>query len=274
MPHRVDRTTPVAGTSTHHSVPVRASQLGLSRERDLDVHPISLTLRVMEFAKLQRTSAASDAVRSIQEMIVAGKLAPGQRLPPERELSEMLGISRPTLRETIRSLVSMNILESRHGAGTFVASLDTATLLEPLQFVMALNNPLDNRGLAELFEARLVLEPTLAAFAAERATDAQVAELREAVADGDAVRADVTVHRVVAAAAGNALLSTMLETLATLGRFSREFTSAGPGVLRRTSADLDAIVSAIERRDPDGAREAMTTHLNRIAAAARRDRRQ
>src|SRR3954470_12088201 len=114
-----------------------------------------------EFTPVRRSSAATEAIRAIQEMIVDGRLAPGQRLPAERELSEMLGISRPTLRETIRSLVSLNILESRHGSGTYVAALDPATLLEPLQFVMSLRG----RTLDELFEARLLIEPALAAFA-------------------------------------------------------------------------------------------------------------
>ncbi|WP_238017151.1 FCD domain-containing protein [Dactylosporangium sp. AC04546] len=218
-----------------------------------------------EFAKLRRTSAAADAVRAIQEMIVDGRLVPGQRLPPERELSELLGISRPTLRETIRSLVSMNILESRHGAGTFVASLDTADLLEPLQFVMALNE----RTIDELFEARLVLEPALAALAAERAGAEQVAALRAALDDPDPMIADVRLHALLAETAGNALLAAMLETLATLGRSSRARTAQRPGVLERTAADHAAIVAAVEARDPAAARAAMTDHLTRIARAAR-----
>lgn len=217
------------------------------------------------FAKLRRTSAAADAARSIQQMIVDGRLAPGQRLPAERELSELLGISRPTLRETIRSLVGLNILESRHGAGTFVAALDTATLLEPMQFVMALNE----RTLGELFEARLLLEPALAALAAERATPAQAAAMRAAIGGADQVEADVALHRLVADAAGNALLAAMLESLSTLGRSSRAITAVRPGVRRRTAEDHEAIVAAVERRDPDAARAAMAAHLERIAATAR-----
>jgi GntR family transcriptional repressor for pyruvate dehydrogenase complex len=218
-----------------------------------------------EFTPVRRTSAASEAIRRIQEMIVEGRLVPGQRLPAERELSELLGISRPTLRETIRSLVSMNILESRHGSGTFVAALDTAALLEPLQFVMALNE----RAVAELFEARLVLEPALAALAAARADAAQVAAMRAALAGADRIAADVALHRLVAEAAGNTLLATMLQTLSTLGRASRSLTAARPGVLRRTAAEHRSIVDAIDRRDEVAAREAMTAHLTRIAAAAR-----
>jgi DNA-binding FadR family transcriptional regulator len=217
------------------------------------------------FVKLRRTSAAADAARSIQQMIVDGRLAPGQRLPAERELSELLGISRPTLRETIRSLVGLNILESRHGAGTFVAALDTATLLEPMQFVMALNE----RTIGELFEARLLLEPALAALAAQRATGAQVAAMRAAIGGADQVEADLVLHRLIAEASGNALLAAMLESLSTLGRSSRSITAARPGVQRRTTDDHEAIVAAVERHDPDGARAAMAAHLERIAAAVR-----
>ena len=219
-----------------------------------------------EFTPVRRSSAAAEAMRSIQDMIVDGRLRPGQRLPAERELSELLGISRPTLRETIRSLVSLNILESRHGSGTYVAALDTAALLEPLQFVMALSG----RTVEELFEARLVLEPALAALAASRADAAQVAAMRAALAGPDRVAADVALHRLVAAAAGNALLAAMLQTLSSAGRASRALTAARPGVLRRTAAEHTAIVDAIDRRDPEAAREAMRAHLARIAAAARR----
>ncbi|WP_433607483.1 FadR/GntR family transcriptional regulator [Dactylosporangium sp. CA-139114] len=217
-----------------------------------------------EFTPVHRSSAAAEAVRLIQEMIVDGRLAPGQRLPAERELSEMLRISRPTLRETIRSLVSLNILESRHGSGTYVAALDTAALLEPLEFVMSLSG----RTLDELFEARLLIEPALAALAASRADAGQVAAMRAALAEPDRVAADVALHRLVAEAAGNALLATMLQTLSALGRASRAVTATRPGVLRRTAAEHAAIVDAIDRRDPDAARAAMTEHLRRIAAAA------
>ncbi|MEU0556152.1 FadR/GntR family transcriptional regulator [Dactylosporangium maewongense] len=218
-----------------------------------------------EFAKVERTSAAAGAVRTIQQMIVDGRLAPGQRLPPERELSELLGISRPTLRETIRALVGLNILESRHGAGTFVAGLSTAALLEPMRFVMALNE----RTVEELFEARLLLEPALAALAAQRATGEQVAAMRAAILGEDQVEADVRLHRLIAGASGNALLAAMLESLSGLGRSSRSMTSGRPGVHERTAGDHEAIVAAVEARDPDAARRAMTAHLERIATVAR-----
>ncbi|WP_433060984.1 FadR/GntR family transcriptional regulator [Dactylosporangium sp. CS-033363] len=219
-----------------------------------------------EFTPVHRSSAAAQATRLIQEMIVDGRLVPGQRLPAERELSEMLGISRPTLRETIRALVGLNILESRHGSGTYVAALDMAALLEPLQFVMALSG----RTVEELFEARLIIEPALAGLAAAHADAGQVAAMRAALAEPDRVAADLALHRLIADAAGNALLATMLQTLSTLGLASRAMTASRPGVLRRSAAEHRAIVDAIDRRDAEGARAAMAAHLTRIAEEARR----
>lgn len=218
-----------------------------------------------EFVPVQRSSAAAQAMRLIQEMIIDGRLAPGQRLPPERELSEMLRISRPTLRETIRSLVSLNILQSRHGSGTYVSELRTEALLEPLQFVLALSG----RTVDELFEARLLLEPALAGLAAARADGDQVAAMRTALAEPDRIAADVALHGLIADASGNTLLATMLRTLSALGRASRAVTAARPGVLRRTAAEHKAIVEAIARHDAGAARAAMTEHLERIAAAAK-----
>ena len=90
----------------------------------------------LEFQPLARRTYVAEAIRTIKDMILDGRLAPGQRLPPERSLSEALGVSRPTVREAIRSLQAMNILESRHGAGTFVASLNREGLLRPLAVVV------------------------------------------------------------------------------------------------------------------------------------------
>jgi len=84
------------------------------------------------------------------------------------------------------------------------------------------------------------------------------------------VAQDVRLHRLVAEAAGNTLLAAMLASLDALGRDSREVTAAEPGVLRQTAEDHAAIVGAIARRDPEGARAAMTAHLTRIAGVAHR----
>lgn len=224
------------------------------------------------FPRLRRESAAAEAARLIREKILSGELRAGQRLPAERELSEALGISRPTVRETLRSLVAMNILESRHGSGTFVSDLGPETLTEPLRFAMALSPS----TVRELFEARLVIEPQLAALAAVRASDDERRELDACVRRTGESRGepalllelDIQLHSLIASAAHNRLLGQLLETLSGLGRDSRAVTVRVPGVAEATITEHTAIAAAVIAGDEDGARAAMVDHLRRIADAA------
>jgi GntR family transcriptional regulator, transcriptional repressor for pyruvate dehydrogenase complex len=225
------------------------------------------------FGRVKRSSAAADASRLIKDVVLTGKLQPGDRLPPERELAEMLGVSRPTVRESIRALVAMNILESRHGAGTFVASLETGQLLEPLQFVLSRAEQV----LGDLFETRLVIEPPIAALAATRATEEEAAAIlgcaREAKQAADPPRQlllelDVRLHTLIASASHNQLLARLHDSISALGVESRSLTVELPGVVGRTVHDHEAIAEAIADRDPDRAREAMRHHLQSLAEAA------
>jgi GntR family transcriptional regulator, transcriptional repressor for pyruvate dehydrogenase complex len=226
-----------------------------------------------EFKPLVRRTYASDVVRTIKDMILDGRLQPGQRLPPERAVSEALGVSRPTVREAIRSLQAMNILESRHGSGTYVASLSVEELLGPLQFVLALAEG----GLAHLFEVRLLLEPGAAALAAERATPEDVEALRDCAgrAEVDAprnldalVELDTELHDLIVRAVRNPLLEHLLAAMSALGRESRAFTTGLPGMVERTLVEHRAIVDAIAAGDPAVAHAAMEAHISRIRDAA------
>jgi GntR family transcriptional repressor for pyruvate dehydrogenase complex len=136
----------------------------------------------IQFETIRRNAVAHEAIATIKAMIVRGDLRAGQRLPAERELAAQLGVSRPSLREAIRALITLNILESRHGEGTFVSSLEPDLLAEPIDFVMQV----DDGGIAAVFEARHVLEAGIAALAAERATDLELAELEDYVNGGRA----------------------------------------------------------------------------------------
>jgi GntR family transcriptional repressor for pyruvate dehydrogenase complex len=227
----------------------------------------------VEFQPLARHTYVAEAIRTIKDMILDGRLAPGQRLPPERSLSAALGVSRPTVREAIRSLQAMNILESRHGAGTFVASLSVDELLRPLQFVLALAEG----GLDHLFEVRLLLEPGAAALAAERASEEQIAGMcdcaaraeAEAIEDADAMlRLDTELHERIVAASGNPLLQHLWAATSALGAESRAFTVRIPGVRPQTITEHHAIVDAIAARDAAAAHAAMAAHITRIRDAA------
>jgi GntR family transcriptional repressor for pyruvate dehydrogenase complex len=227
----------------------------------------------VEFQPLARHTYVAEAIRTIKDMILDGRLAPGQRLPPERSLSAALGVSRPTVREAIRSLQAMNILESRHGAGTFVASLSVEELLRPLQFVLALAEG----GLDHLFEVRLLLEPGAAALAAERASEEQIAGMcdcaaraeAEAIEDADAMlRLDTELHERIVEASGNPLLQHLWAATSALGAESRAFTVRIPGVRPQTITEHHAIVDAIAAHDAERAHAAMAAHITRIRDAA------
>ena len=125
-------------------------------------------------------TTAEEVVTRLREMIQSGELSAGDRLPPERDLAKLLGVSRPTLRAGIRSLTTVGILQSKQGAGTFVAQVEESPTLDTsaLRLLSALHGFTSD----EMFEARLALEMSIAALAAERADSEQMAQLAEEIA--------------------------------------------------------------------------------------------
>src|SRR5215213_10520459 len=125
-------------------------------------------------------NTSEEVVSQLRNMIHSGALSAGDRLPPERDLAKILGVSRPTLRAGIRSLASVGILQSRQGAGTFVAVAEDSPTLDTsaLRLLSALHGFTSD----EMFEARLALEMSIAGLAAERATSEQMAQLAEDIA--------------------------------------------------------------------------------------------
>lgn len=224
------------------------------------------------FERVERRTVTSDAIRMIKEMILSGRLGPGDRLPAERELSEAMGVSRPMIREAIRSLIAMHILEARHGAGTFVSSLSMEELLRPLQFVFALNES----GLQELFEVRVLLEPGAASLAATRASEVEVLAMRRCVEESRAaasdtqrlIELDIELHRMISEASRNDLLINMLASISALAVESRKITVEIAGVPRHTLHDHAAIVDAIAAHDPVVAADRMREHIVSLRQAA------
>src|ERR1041384_3921510 len=127
-----------------------------------------------------RGTTSEEVISQLREMIHRGELRPGDRLPPERDLAKLLGVSRPTLRAGIRSLATVGILQSRQGAGTFVAEAEESPTLDssPLRLMASLHGFTSD----EMFEARLSLEMSIAGLAAERATAEQMTQMAEEVA--------------------------------------------------------------------------------------------
>src|SRR5690348_12013957 len=118
-------------------------------------------------------SLGQQVVARVLELIRTGNLRPGDRLPPERELVEIFSISRPSLREAMRALSTLGIVESRHGGGTFVTDLDARTLLAPLDFFLQLSQV----NLDDTFESRRIIEIEIVRKAATKATKADIGDL-------------------------------------------------------------------------------------------------
>jgi len=213
-------------------------------------------------------------VEHIRAMIESGELRSGDRLPPERELARKLKISRSSLRAGLGFLAAMGVLKSRHGAGTFVSDGPPALDSSSLTVLGALH------GFQpwQMFEARLVVESSLSALAAERANDEHIAELAEEVAEMYAslddpheyLIHDVRFHRTIAVAGGNPILAALMETI-TAALYERRRHSVSGAIDLKESAEMHReIYRAIRAGKPELARQSMEKHLNlaRMAQAS------
>jgi GntR family transcriptional repressor for pyruvate dehydrogenase complex len=216
----------------------------------------------------ERSGTTSEEVVSrIREMIQRGELRPGDRLPPERDLAKLLGVSRPTLRAGIRSLSAVGVLQSKQGAGTFVVGADGPPSLDssPLRLMAALHG----FTTAEMFEARRSLEMAIAGLAAERATSDQMASMAEELAGMYAsmdepeqfLVHDMDFHQTVAAASGNRILTALMNMVAAILLDVRSKTVRRARDLKESAEMHRQIYRAIRDRNPEAARNAMRDHL-------------
>ena len=211
-------------------------------------------------------SVTDEAIAKIRDMIVSGRWRPGERLPREADLAVQLGLSRSSLREAVRALSLVRVLEVRQGDGTYVSSLEPDLLLETTAFVTHL---LQDHTVLELFEVRRLLEPAAAALAAVRMDDegrrrlrAELDRMRAAEGVEELVDADMAFHAVIAAAAGNAVLRSLLDGLA--ARTMRVRLWRGQADARAnadTLADHTRIHDAIAARDPELSRAVAAAHI-------------
>jgi GntR family transcriptional regulator, transcriptional repressor for pyruvate dehydrogenase complex len=223
------------------------------------------------FATLEKTSIGLQAADAIKALIVSGELKPGDTLPPERELATMLGISRPTLREAIRVLSALNVVEPRHGGGTYVTSLDPRQLAQPISFLLQV----DKMAFRHLLEVRQVLEVGAARIAAPKITDAQLALLAELTERADRLmsrptqflRLDFEIHTAIIEATGNPIYLSLYQSIADLSIESRKRTARDAATRQRAHLGHLAIVAALRKRDPEAAARAMHDHLDVIQDA-------
>jgi GntR family transcriptional repressor for pyruvate dehydrogenase complex len=223
------------------------------------------------FGTVTREAVPQQIVSRLLDLIQQRHLGPGERLPAERELAATMGVSRSSLREALRALTVLGVTEMRHGTGTYVSSLSPDLLVRPLSFVLSLSHG----GFEQLFEARKVVEPAIAALAAERIDDAALDRV-EALAGGAAaviddeeafMVADLELHDAIRVAAGNAILGRFMESIASLGLASRKVTNPSRPLRVRSVEDHKRIVAALRRHDAEAAATAMRSHLENVEDA-------
>lgn len=206
------------------------------------------------------------AIAKIKTMIVDGELRPGDRLPPEKELAERLGLSRNSMREAVKALEVMHVLDVRRGDGTYVTSLSPSLLLDAFAFVIDMQG---DEGLREVLAVRRVLEAHAARLAAQRATSVDVDALRAELERVDThteiaelIDHDSRFHGRISAIAGNAYLAGLIENLS--GRTVRARVWRGltqSDAVGRTIDEHRGIVTAIADGDADLAHARASAHV-------------
>lgn len=203
-------------------------------------------------------------VLRFQQLMSEGVLKPGTRLPPERELAGSFGVARSSLRQALKVLEIMGVITQKVGDGSYLNPDASTVLSVPMEFLLLL----DDISLQELTEIRLMVEPAMAALAAERAKAADIAQLRQSIEDLETskndriklVTADLLFHRSIAEATGNRLGGRLFH-LIHRAMLNMIMLTSGLVDLEHTLQFHKPILQAIERRDAERARTLMTDHL-------------
>jgi GntR family transcriptional regulator, transcriptional repressor for pyruvate dehydrogenase complex len=222
----------------------------------------------ISYGEMERDILSEKIANRLLTLIKEKRLRPGDRLPPERDLALQMKVSRPSLREALRALQMMHIIENRQGSGNFVTSLEPELLVEHLDIVFAL----DDSTYHDLFQARGILETAIAEMAARNISDEELERMEESVTrasglidDPEAfLEADMELHGMILRASGNRVLPVFMRSINKISVMSRRRTGDYPEVRRQTSKDHRAIVAALRTRDPEKARHAMLAHLRNV----------
>lgn len=223
---------------------------------------------------IPRTTLTESAFEHLISYVVKGEWKAGDRIPPERELCQQLGIARTSLREALKAMELIGMLDSRVGDGTFVCPR-TEFLSRPLLWAFT---GTDHAELRDIMEARMLLEQDLAGLAAERGSDGEIGKIgnavqmmRDAIRSGASILdADMAFHLAVATAAHNEVLRNAVQLLRNLMRQWIYLKLLIPDVPGKVLKRHEAIYAAIHRRDVEGARAAMWKHLQETIALVTR----
>ncbi len=233
-----------------------------------DAPEAAATLQPLEGAR--RESTTTEIARRLLEYFLAGHFAPGHRLPSERKLAETLGVGRSVVREALKSLTLLGIVEVRQGNGTFLRSTESDLLPHAIEWGLLLGT----RRTRDLIEVRRYLESILASLASERRAEADLTALRRDLAAMYAagedraafVAADIAFHLRIAEAAGNETFLQIMVSVRALLQVWMTRVVYGAADSLDLAAEHTPIYDAIVARDPEAARVAMDGHLNQAFA--------
>jgi GntR family transcriptional repressor for pyruvate dehydrogenase complex len=209
-----------------------------------------------------------DIVQQIRNLIQKGKLKQGDQLPTERELVDTFKVSRASVREAIRYLESMKLVESRQGNGTYVIASSEEALVQPL----AASLFLEKDNLMDIFSIRKIIEPQIAQLAAENATASEINELEDILQEQvkdlssgiNITKTDSEFHNLLIQTAKNRVLERLLLAILDLLAQKREKFLQVEERAQRSLMGHQEIFSAIKARNPVAARQAMRRHLEDV----------
>ena len=229
-------------------------------------------LKVGELKVVEKKRAYESIVQQVLDLIESGKLKQGDQLPSERELTEIFKVSRTTVREAIRTLESMKLLQSRQGNGTYVLASSEEELIQPL--AAALFNAKDN--IRDIFYFRKIIEPPVAELAAENATAQEIEEMEEILQkqagciehDESIIETDTAFHNLMASASKNRVIERLTVALVDFLKQSRENylmdDEHGNSRPERSLEGHQRVLAAIKHGDSEAAKESMLQHLEDI----------
>lgn len=219
-----------------------------------------------QLAGRARRTKADEAMNAILRYIKANDLKMGERLPSEREMTEMFSIGRASIREAIKVLCMMNILEVHPQGGTFISTFSANSSYD--QFRLFLQS--GHINMEEIFETRLILETECIALAAKNITDEQLETIRKNISAVDVenaegfAEADRALHDTIYAATGNRALEYLMQTVKMWTVVSQSFTNTFEEVRRIVHRDHQDIYNALSRHDAELSREAMRKHIMHV----------
>jgi GntR family transcriptional regulator, transcriptional repressor for pyruvate dehydrogenase complex len=257
-PHSHTAQAPPKALDLRYSSQTIASTPRLARPGENSVYKVVRTSRLYE-----------QIVQQIEDSVLNGSLKPGDQLPAERELAQRLGVSRTAVREAVKALREKGLVEAYSGRGTFITDGTSQAARQSFDLMVKIGQ---QEGAPYLAELRLILEPGIAALAATRVTDEDLAGLREAVAVMDRaqkdpaafIEADLDFHLALAEAAANPLILSLIDSIVGLLREQRIKIFNVEGGPQRGQFHHKRIFEAMERRDPELARNAMRAHLEQV----------